>query len=157
MSTLNKKKAMYAGSFDPFTNGHLYILKEASMLFDEVTVCIAKNENKKRSFCSSDEMKERILKVIKNNNLNNVNVIVYDGLIAKKCEEENIRYLIRGIRDTSDYLYEERIARTNFEINKDLKTIYFRAENDAISSSLVRVLYDNKMSIDQYVPNEILN
>jgi pantetheine-phosphate adenylyltransferase len=64
--------------------------------------------------------------------------------------------LVRGIRDTSDYLYEEKIARTNYEINPELKTIYFRAENDAISSTLVRELNNHNMDISKYVPKEVL-
>ena len=147
--------AVYAGSFDPFTNGHLQIVKEAAYLFDTVIVVIANNASKVRKY-DLEQMRIAIRECLKNNNLHNCLVVVHDGLIADYCAEHHAKHLIRGLRNTSDYMYEENIAKINKEINPDLKTIYFRAENETISSSMVRELMKYGKDISQYVPEEIL-
>jgi pantetheine-phosphate adenylyltransferase len=153
---MNKKRALYAGSFDPFTNGHLSIVKKAAELFDEVIVGLAINSDKKR--CTATwHMKDAIINQLKELNINNVIVVTIDGLVADFCEKQNVSYLIRGLRDTSDYLYEENIAKINNEINPNLKTIYFRADNDVISSSMVRELWKYGKDVSQYVPKEVLS
>ena len=148
------KRALYAGSFDPFTNGHLSIVEKAAELFDEVIIGIAYNSDKRR--CTSTyNMRDAISDLLEDLNLNNVTVAVINGLIADYCEKQGVDYLVRGLRDTSDYLYEENIAKINNEINPNLKTIYFRADNDVISSSMVRELWRYGKSVSQYVPKEI--
>lgn len=148
------KRAMYAGSFDPFTNGHLSIVKTASELFDLVFVCVASNAGKKR-YTNAETMKHAIEKTLKSEGLSNCRVVICDTLIAKYCKEKNIDFLIRGLRNTSDYLYEENIAKINQEINPSLKTIYLRGENDVISSSMIRELLKYNEIVDKYVPDEI--
>jgi pantetheine-phosphate adenylyltransferase len=148
------KKALYAGSFDPFTNGHLSIVEKAAELFDEVIVGIAYNSDKKR--CTDIlNMIDAISDQLEDLSLDNVIVICIEGLIADYCEKQGVDYLIRGLRDTSDYLYEENIAKINNEINPNHTTIYFRADNDVISSSMVRELWRYGKSVSQYVPKEI--
>lgn len=147
-------RAVYAGSFDPFTNGHLDIVTEASKLFDEVFICIAINSKKKR-VTDKYLMKDAIQETIKQNKLSNVYVRTCDGLIADYCAKNNIKYLIRGIRNTSDYLYEENIAKINAEVNPELVTVYLRAKNEVISSSMVNELYDNNKDIKKYIPESI--
>lgn len=146
------KKALYAGSFDPFTNGHLSIVEKSAELFDEVIVGVAYNSDKKRcidTFTMRDAISDQL------EYLDNVIVVVIEGLIADYCEKQGVNYLVRGLRDTSDYLYEENVAKINNEINPNLKTIYFRADNDVISSSMVRELWRYGKSISKYVPKEI--
>jgi pantetheine-phosphate adenylyltransferase len=149
-----KRKAVYAGSFDPFTNGHLWVVKEATQMFDKVYICIANNFDKKRHI-SADKMKTAIEKVMISNNIQNVEVFICQDLIADFTKKYNVDYLVRGLRNTSDYLYEENIAKINFEINPSLKTVYYRANNDIISSSLVRELITYGKDISKYVPREI--
>lgn len=151
----NERKAIYAGSFDPFTNGHLAIVEEASKLFDKVYVCIAKNPNKNRKI-DVRVMAIAISKALNENNITNAQVVITDGLIAEFCEINDIEYLIRGLRNTSDYMYEENIAKINHEINPNLKTIYFRAKNEVISSSMVRELHSHGKDISKYIPKSIL-
>ena len=151
----NERKAIYAGSFDPFTNGHLYIAKEASLLCDEVYVCVARNPNKKR-ITNEYDMVDAIRTTLKENGINNTYVLVVDGLIADFCMKNNIEYLVRGLRNTSDYMYEENIAKINAEVNPNLKTIYFRAKNEVISSSMVRELHSHGKDISKYIPKQIL-
>ena len=151
----NERKAIYAGSFDPFTNGHLYIAKEASLLFDEVYICVAHNPNKKR-ITNEYDMADAIRTTLKENGINNTYVLVVEGLIADFCMKNNIEYLVRGLRNTSDYMYEENIAKINAEVNPNLKTIYFRAKKDIISSSMVKELYNHGKDVSKYIPKQIL-
>ena len=149
---METKRALYAGSFDPFTNGHLSIVEKASELFDEVVIGIADNSNKKRNidiWFMHDAIRESV------KHLDNVIVITISGLIADYCKKKDITYLVRGLRNTSDYLYEENIAKINNEINPDLKTIYFRADNDVISSSMIRELNAYGKDVSKFVPEEV--
>lgn len=146
------RKALYAGSFDPFTNGHLSIVEQSAKLFDEVIVGIADNSNKSRNtdiWIMHDAIKDSL------KHLDNVIVITISGLVADYCKKKNIGYLVRGLRNTSDYLYEENIAKINSEINPDLKTIYFRADNDVISSSMIRELSRFGKDVSKFVPEEV--
>jgi len=148
------KTALYAGSFDPFTNGHLSIVKEACEVFDKVYLCVANNSAKTR-FIPIEKMVSAIKETIASENLINCEVVVCDKMIADFCTDLNINYLIRGLRNTSDYMYEENIAKINNEINPKLKTIYFRAENETISSSLIRELLKYNKDVKRYVPESI--
>lgn len=145
------KKAVYAGSFDPFTNGHLYIYNQAVQLFgfNNVVILLANNIEKKRY------TKINIMQDMLKSNLG-LNVDICYGLVADYCKENNIDYIIRGLRNTSDYMYEEEIAKINYEINSDLKTIYFRADDDVISSTMVRLLHEQGKNINKYVPSGII-
>lgn len=145
-------RALYAGSFDPFTNGHFSIVERSAELFDEVIIAIAENPNKKRS-TDADKMKTAIENTLIHRN--NITVVIVEGLVADYCKENNIQYLVRGLRNTSDYLYEENIAKINNTINPELKTIYFRADNDVISSSMIRELITYGKDVSQFVPEEI--
>ena len=149
------KIAVYAGSFDPFTNGHLSIVKEASEIFDKVYICIAQNSDKKR-FIDSNIMGSAITSCLSANDISNCIVVSHKGMIADFCKEHNVEYLVRGLRNTSDYLYEENIAKINYELNPKLKTIYFRATDETVSSSMVREFMKYCKQVHKYVPKEIL-
>ena len=146
----------YAGSFDPFTNGHLHVIKVSSKIFDKVVVGIGVNPLKERRF-NQDEMKEAIKNVIKSNNLENVEVITYDNLSVDCAKENGANFLIRGIRNGMDYDYEENIALINEEIS-GLDTIYVRAGKlGALSSSMVMELLEFGKDVSNFLPNEILD
>ena len=152
---MSVKRALYAGSFDPFTNGHLSIVKEASGLFDEVFVVLARNTSKKRT-TNAEEMRDAMEAVLASEGIDNCRVVILtDGLVADFCELCNAQYLVRGLRNVSDYLYEENIAKINQEINPNLRTIYLRASNDVISSSMVRELHEYGRDISCFVPEGI--
>lgn len=151
----SSRKAVYAGSFDPFTNGHLYIVTEASKMFDKVYVLVAHNANKKRH-TDATKMAEMIAKTMYDEGLFNVCVVVHNGFVADFCRAHDVEYLIRGLRNTSDYLYEENIAKINHEINPNLKTIYYRANNDVVSSSLIREMLTYGKDVSDYVPDQVL-
>lgn len=151
----NESKALFAGSFDPFTNGHLSILKKASAIFDTVYLCIANNADKKRRY-SIVEMEEAIKQTISVNGLTNCEVVICDHLVADFCKELGVTYLIRGLRNTSDYMYEENISKINHEINPDLETVYLRGDDDVISSSMVYEFVKYGKSVEKFVPGPVL-
>lgn len=147
--------AIYAGSFDPFTIGHLSVLKEASCLFDKIIVAIADNPDKRRRI-NSDLMLKGIQKSVSELDFGpKIQVIKFDGLIADLAEKENTKYLIRGIRNGIDYEYEENLAKINESFG--LKTIYIRAGYlSHVSSSMVMELYKYGRDISQYVPASVI-
>ena len=149
----------YAGSFDPFTNGHLQIVKKARKCFDKVIIGIGCNPEKTERIDKS-KMKLAIEKTIADENLNNVEVVIYDGLTVDKAKECNANILIRGLRNGTDYEYEENISEINEKI-ANMDTCYFRAGDlGYLSSSVVMELYNNNKKIDEFVPKavaELLN
>ena len=147
--------AIYPGSFDPFTTGHLDIVKKGSRLFDEVHIIIGVNVNKKRTY-DSGIMKEAIEKTLKEKRISNCKVFVYEGLVAEYTNENNVAYMIRGLRNNMDYNYEENIAEVNKLINPNLEYVYFRAENVAVSSSMVKELIGFGKDISKFVPKPVL-
>ena len=150
------KTGFYTGSFDPFTNGHLHVVKKAAEVFDKVIIGIGIHPTKRRRY-DKEEMKHAIEKVLKRENLNNVFVIEYDNLSVDCAKEHNSTYLIRGIRNGTDYEYEEIMASMNEELS-GLDTIYFRAGKlGNISSSMVVELLRNGKNVDTYLPNEIVD
>ena len=150
------KTGFYTGSFDPFTNGHLHVVKKAAEVFDKVIIGIGIHPTKRRRY-DKEDMKHAIEKVLKRENLDNVCVIEYDNLSVDCAKEHNSTYLIRGIRNGTDYEYEEIMASMNEELS-GLDTIYFRAGKlGNISSSMVVELLRNGKNVDAYLPNEIVD
>lgn len=145
----------YAGSFDPFTNGHLHVVAKSAKIFDKVVIGIGIHPDKKRRF-DKEIMKNAIEKVLKNNNINNVSVITYDNLSVDVAIENCATFLVRGIRNGMDYEYEENMASINEELS-GLDTIYIRAgELGNISSSMVMDLLMNGKDVSKYLPKEII-
>lgn len=149
------KIGFYAGSFDPFTNGHLHVIEESVKLFDKVIVGIGLHPKKSRRL-SIGLMQIAIEKVLIRKHLNNVTVISYSNLSVDVAQKYNATFLIRGIRNGMDYQYEENLASINEEIS-GLDTVYIRAGDFGnISSSMVMELLRNNRNVDNYLPEEIL-
>lgn len=145
----------YAGSFDPFTNGHLHVVAKSAQLFDKVVIGIGIHPKKTRRF-DKELMKEAIEQVLIREKMDNVEVIVYDNLSADAALDFNSTFLVRGIRNGMDYEYEENLASINEEIS-GLDTVYIRAGNlGNISSSMVMEMLRNKKDVSRYLPKEIL-
>ena len=145
------KIGFYAGSFDPFTNGHLHVVTQSAKLFDRVIIGIGVHPKKTRRF-DKELMQKAIEQVLIRNNLNNVTVISYDNLSADLALEKNSTFLVRGIRNGMDYEYEENMASINEEIS-GLDTVYIRAGNlGNISSSMVMELLRNNKEVSKYLP-----
>lgn len=146
--------AIYAGSFDPYTNGHRAIVQKAAALFDEVVVMVAVNIAKKRAF-DAEAMAEAIQKTAQADGLNNVRAAVYGGLVADYCAANGIRWTVRGLRNNMDYNYEENLAQVNRLINPDLESIYLRSDDPALSSSMIRELLAFGRPVDAFVPEAV--
>ena len=123
---IKEKVAIYPGSFDPVTNGHLDIIKRASLLFDKLYVAVVKNYNKKTLF----NVEERV-NLIKNitEDIENVKVVWCEGLLVKFAQQVGASYIVRGLRALSDFEYEFEIALTNRYIsNKEIDTVFFMTD-----------------------------
>lgn len=141
----------YAGSFDPFTNGHLAIVKKSAKCFEKVIIGIGYNSEKKPRV-DKNKMKQAIEETIKEENLQNVEVVLYQGLTVDKAKELGADILIRGLRNGTDYEYEENISAVNEKI-AGIDTCYFRAGDlGYLSSSIVMELYENNKGIEKFVP-----
>ena len=143
--------ALYAGSFDPFTNGHLDILEQASGIFDKVVVGVAFNSEKK-TFLSVEKRLEIIKKSI--SELHNIEVVSYKGLTVEFAKLHGINILVRGVRNSSDFEYEMQISETNRLLAPEIKTVLLtpKPENAFISSTIVREIYNNGGDISKLVP-----
>lgn len=150
-----KTTAVYPGSFDPFTNGHMDIVRKAAALFDRVVLVIGVNAKKSRAFDGSG-MQHAMEEALAEANITNCTVCVYDGLLAEFAKDNGIGYMIRGLRNNMDYNYEENMAEVNKLINPQLEYVYFRADNVAVSSSMVKELRQYGQDISPYVPAAIL-
>lgn len=148
---MTERKALYAGSFDPYTNGHHAIVRKAAALFDRVDVLIGVNTAKRRRF-DPQAMAQAIEAALRTDGIEHVNVVLHDGLVADYCAARGIRWYVRGLRSAMDYAYEENSAQVNRLINPGLETIYLRADEVAISSSMVRELLAFGKDVSPYLP-----
>ena len=144
-------KAIYPGSFDPFTNGHLDIVRKAAGLFEKVYVVLGVNSSKRRAF-DAEAMRRAITQALADAHLTRCEVCLCDGLVAEFAKQKGAGYMIRGLRNNMDYNYEENIAEVNKLINPALEYVYFRADNIAVSSSMVRELLSYRKDVSRFVP-----
>ena len=148
---------LYPGTFDPVSNGHIDVINKGSKLFDKLYVCILKNPNKQELFTLSDRIE--MLKLA-TSSYDNVDVISYDGMTVDACKEYNASYIIRGLRDSKDFMYEFDLASAYKAQDPSIEVVYVMASNEfkTVSSSKIRELISS--SNDGYkemVPNEIFN
>lgn len=150
-----KRKAIFAGSFDPITNGHLDIICRASNLFDELQIGVLYNPNKKGLF-NFDERVELIKSCT--SHLTNIKIVSFDGLLVNYCQDNGIDTLIRGVRTGADIEYELQMAHMNRELNPNIETIILptKPEYLFISSSLVKEVLTFGGDIKSLVPEVIL-
>lgn len=150
---MSHRIALYAGSFDPYTNGHHDIVRKAAALFDEVVVMIAVNTGKRRSF-DADAMRDAIQAALDADGLN-ARAVLHTGLVADYCAANDIRWYVRGLRNNMDYNYEENIAQINHLINPQLESIYLRSDEPAISSSMIRELLAFGKGVGDFLPEAV--
>lgn len=152
---MSNRIALFPGSFDPFTKGHEDIVLRSIGLFDEVVIGIGTNVNKKRYF-SLEVMVKYIEKTFEN--FPNVSVIAYGELTAKIAQEIGARYLLRGLRNTTDFEYENSIAQVNRHIYQEVETVFLITSPHLapISSTIVRELHRFGQNIDDFLPYELV-
>ena len=147
------RKAIFPGSFDPFTLGHLDILKRSLSLFDEIIVGVGRNNQKKTMFSERQRI-EFIKKCFTGES--KIKVEAYQGLTIDFCKKVGANFIVRGIRNNGDFEFEKAIARTNRKLSK-IETIFLltSAKTSFISSSIVRELIDNKGDYKLLVPESV--
>ena len=148
------KIAVYPGSFDPITNGHLEILKRALNVFDRVIVLVAVNNNKKARFPTE----ERVMMIKEAIDDERVSVDSYDGLTVEYAKKHNATHLIRGLRAVTDFEYEFSLASANDFIDSSIDTVFLmsKAEQSFINSSMIMELYQKGVDVSSLVPASVI-
>jgi len=155
MQTDSKKRAIYPGTFDPLTNGHLDIIERSAKIFDEIVVAIGDNPDKNPLF----SVAERATMIKKaTSHLPNITIVKFNSLLVDLSSELNSNIIIRGIRTATDFEYESQMTYANNSLKKELETIYLMPslEYSFVSSSLVRTLLKFDGKIEHLVPKAIL-
>ena len=147
------KKAIFPGSFDPITLGHLDIVNRGVTLFDEVIIAIGENSSKDYMF-SLEERKKFIENTFKDNP--KVKVVSYQGLTTEFCKEIGVDFILRGLRNPADFEFEKAIAHTNRQLSK-VETVFLltSTQTSFISSSIVREIIRFKGDYKKLVPNSV--
>jgi pantetheine-phosphate adenylyltransferase len=150
-----EKIAVFPGSFDPITVGHVDILERALPLFDRVFIALGNNYEKKYLF--TVDKREEWLKNIYGSN-DKLKVIRYDGLTIDFCRRVSAHYIIRGIRTSADFEFERMIAQMNNQMAGEIETVFFisRPEYSHISSTVVRDIIRNKGDYKKFVPEAVV-
>lgn len=146
-----KTKVIYPGTFDPMTNGHLDLVQRAARLFETVVVAVAKNPNKTPVFSVTERIHLAKKVLI---DLNNVQVVGFDGLLIHCAQEFNARVILRGLRAVSDFEYEFQLASMNRKMLPDLETLFLTPaeQHSFISANLVREIASLGGDVSQFVP-----
>lgn len=148
------KKAVFPGSFDPITRGHMNILERSIPLFDEVVVAVGVNSAKTSMFSMEKRLDwlERVTAVFPS-----VSVQAFEGLTSAFCEEQGARWLIRGVRNGGDFEYERTIAQMTKSLNVNLETVILFTDPEFahIHSNVVREILRNGGDASAFIPDEL--
>jgi len=152
------KVAIYPGSFDPITNGHLDIITRSSKIVDRLIIAVSKN-NKKKTLFKINERVEMIKEVIKNENISNVEVDTFEGLLMVYANKKKATIVIRGLRAVSDFEYEFQMTGMNYKLNPKIETIFLMSldKYQLISSKLIKEINALKGNVSQFVPKIVEN
>lgn len=152
-----EKTALFPGSFDPMTNGHLDLLERASKLFNKIVVTVAVNNRKKEVF-TGDERVELIRECLKNETwASNIEIEQFSGLLIDFAHKKQARVLIRGVRQISDFEYEFRMALTNRRLAPDIDTVFLMPDEQLtfISASIVKEIAYWGGDLSSFVPDNV--
>ncbi len=150
------KIAVYPGSFDPVTKGHIDILKNGAEIFDKVIIAVAKN-SEKSAFLTVDERVKLIQESVKD--IENVEVDSFDGLTIEYAKKCGAKVILRGLRAVSDFEYEMQLSQANSALSSDIKTIFLitKPKYNFISSRTIKEIYQNNGDISKFVPEAVYN
>lgn len=149
-----KRTAIFPGSFDPLTKGHVAVVRKALPLFDCIIVAIGSNSAKKNYF----SVEERILQIkMVFKNEPKVKVEIFQGLTIDFCKKHSANFILRGLRDGKDFEYEKSIAIMNNQIEQSIETIFFMTDAKylAINSVIIRDILRHGGDASQFLPNEL--
>ena len=148
------RKAVFPGSFDPITTGHVDLVKRALPLFDEIIIAIGINTQKQTLF-SVDDRKKWIENVFDGEP--KIKVDVFEGLTVHFCKKVDAHYLIRGLRNASDFDYEKTISQLNHIVGEDVETLFLisKPEFSHISSTIVREIIKGKGNARPFLPDGV--
>jgi len=148
------KIAIFPGSFDPITLGHVSIVKRAAPLFDKIIVSIGINSLKNYMF-SVEKRKKWIMEVFKG--LENVEVETYEGLTIDYCRKVGANYILRGLRTAADFEFERGIGQVNHMMSDNIETVFLltEAKYTPITSSIVRDVFKNGGDVSKLIPSEL--
>ena len=154
-NTQNQRTAIYPGSFDPITKGHLDVLERASKMFDRVIIAVLKNSSKK-SFLPVEDRVKLIKESTKE--LTNIEVDSFEGLTIEYAQSKGAHFLIRGLRAVSDFEYELQLCQTNSAIAPDIDTVFLttKPKYNFISSSIVKELSYFGTDVSKFVPKSVV-
>lgn len=148
------RRALYPGSFDPITYGHLDILRRARRLFDELVVAVVENPRKTALF-SADERRKLVGAALREEKIRAVPVITYSGLLVDCAKELGASAVVRGLRATSDFDYEFQFALTNRDLDRDIESVFLMTagQYSFLSSSLVKEIARYGGDLSKFVPS----
>lgn len=146
--------AIYPGSFDPITRGHLDILERFSKVFDKVYVAVG-NSTKKNYLFDFEERANLVREVTKE--ISGIEVVAFDGLTVDVAKKLDAQFILRGVRTGGDFEYEQRMASMNYRLDPSIDTVlvYSKPEYNIISSSLIKEVAMLGGDIDQFVPEVV--
>ncbi len=151
---MNSKKAIFPGSFDPFTIGHESVVNRALPLFDKIIIAVGDNDSK-NTLLSIEKRISIIEKVFES--ISQVEVKSYSGLTVEFCKENDCKFILRGLRTSADFEFERAIGQTNKLLYEEIETVFIltKPEHTFISSSIVRDIMKNKGDLTPFLPKKI--
>lgn len=150
-----KRIAIFPGSFDPFTKGHEDIVLRSLSLFDEVIVAIGFNSSKNKRYFEIDFMVDKIKATFKETP--QVSVLVYNELTATLADKVGAKFLLRGLRNTTDFEYENSISQVNRHLNNELETVFLITSPvfSSVSSTIIREVHRYGGDVQEFLPYEL--
>tara|TARA_B100000408_G_C10217807_1_gene189747 strand:- start:101 stop:580 length:480 start_codon:yes stop_codon:yes gene_type:complete len=150
------KVAIYPGTFDPITNGHLDIIIRSIKFVDKLIIAVSKN-NKKNTLFDINERIEMIRKVIEDQNISNVEVDDFEGLLMNYANKKKANIIIRGLRAISDFEYEFQMTGMNYKLDPKIETVFLMSSDkyQLISSKLIKEISSLKGDVSKFVPNVV--
>ena len=146
--------AVFPGSFDPLTRGHVSVIERALPMFDKIIIAIGVNSGKQAMF-SKEDRKKWIKKIF--NGQKKIEVAYYEGLTIDFCKKQKAKFILRGIRSTVDFEYERSIAHMNKTMAPEIETVFLLTapEYAAINSSIVREIIKNGGDVRKFIPDQV--